>query len=182
MANFVTIGEWFPQRDQVVIYNVFFPCEKNDAKFHVKIPSLLFFDHLGKNVGAMWKKTHASNSRRQGEFYSGFFKGHGLFFFRSYYADQWNVCSPEAEAVFDPNHAYTEYKQKKKVNPHATQQGYKPEWAEILGVNPDVDADTLKSIWRHLAKVSHPDHGGNVNDFLRYREAYEQGLRYFGIN
>jgi len=51
------------------------------------------------------------------------------------------------------------------------------EWWEVLGVSPDADKATIVNAYRALAKIHHPDAGGNAEDFRRLREAYEQAMR-----
>jgi len=51
------------------------------------------------------------------------------------------------------------------------------EWWEVLGVSPDADKTAIVNAYRALAKIHHPDAGGNADDFRRLREAYEAGLR-----
>lgn len=49
-------------------------------------------------------------------------------------------------------------------------------WWEILGVVPDADKAAAVSAFRALARVHHPDAGGNSDDFRQLRTAYEQAL------
>jgi ferredoxin len=44
---------------------------------------------------------------------------------------------------------------------------------EVLAVDPDADADTLRRAYRRRAKEAHPDQGGSVEAFQRVRAAYE---------
>lgn len=50
------------------------------------------------------------------------------------------------------------------------------EWWEILGVYADADKSDIVNAYKSLAKVHHPDVGGNADDFKRLRAAYEAGL------
>lgn len=50
------------------------------------------------------------------------------------------------------------------------------QWYDVLGVKPDADAVAIKNAFRALAKVHHPDAGGNKDDFNRLRDAYDKGL------
>lgn len=50
-------------------------------------------------------------------------------------------------------------------------------WWQILGVKEDAAKAEIVNAYRALAKVHHPDHGGNAADFIRVRRAYEEGLR-----
>ena len=53
----------------------------------------------------------------------------------------------------------------------------KNNWYEILGVNRDADKLTIINAFKALAKVHHPDSGGDSKTFVRLRKAYEEGLR-----
>lgn len=55
------------------------------------------------------------------------------------------------------------------------------EWWEILGVAADADRAAIVNAYRSLAKVHHPDAGGNAADFQRLRAAYEQALAAQGV-
>ena len=44
---------------------------------------------------------------------------------------------------------------------------------EVLAVDPDADAETLRRAYRRRAKEAHPDQGGSVEEFQRVRAAYE---------
>jgi hypothetical protein len=50
------------------------------------------------------------------------------------------------------------------------------EWWEILGVDPNANMQAIVNAFRSLAKVHHPDAGGDPEDFKRLRKAYEQAL------
>lgn len=50
------------------------------------------------------------------------------------------------------------------------------EWWEILGVAPDADKRAIINAYRALAKMHHPDAGGDSEMFKRLREAYEEGI------
>lgn len=50
------------------------------------------------------------------------------------------------------------------------------DWWEILGVVKDASKAAIVNAYKALAKVHHPDSGGNADDFKRLRAAYEQGL------
>lgn len=47
----------------------------------------------------------------------------------------------------------------------------------ILGLNEDATVEQVKGAWRGLARVHHPDAGGKVEEFERYRAAYAEALR-----
>ncbi|HEX6445421.1 MAG TPA: J domain-containing protein [Streptosporangiales bacterium] len=52
-------------------------------------------------------------------------------------------------------------------------QSTAPDYYELLGVARDADADVIARAYRRLARVSHPDHGGNAGMFRLLRTAYE---------
>jgi len=43
----------------------------------------------------------------------------------------------------------------------------------VLHLRPTAPPAIIKAAWRELAKLLHPDHGGNSEEFLRAKEAYE---------
>jgi len=49
-------------------------------------------------------------------------------------------------------------------------------WYDILGVTQDADKITIINAFKALAKVHHPDTGGDSKTFMRLRKAYEEGL------
>lgn len=49
----------------------------------------------------------------------------------------------------------------------------KLEALKILGLEADVNKDQLVQAYRRLAAKHHPDKGGNDEDFIKLREAYE---------
>lgn len=51
------------------------------------------------------------------------------------------------------------------------------EWWEILGIRPDADKEAVVNAFRALAKIHHPDMGGNAEDFKRLRLAYQEGVK-----
>jgi curved DNA-binding protein CbpA len=44
---------------------------------------------------------------------------------------------------------------------------------EVLGVDPDADAEAVEAAYRRRVKETHPDHGGSAEAFRRVRRAYE---------
>jgi DnaJ-domain-containing protein 1 len=48
---------------------------------------------------------------------------------------------------------------------------------EVLGVRPNAAPEIIGAAYRALAKVHHPDAGGNAEEFKRVRAAYEQALQ-----
>lgn len=49
-------------------------------------------------------------------------------------------------------------------------------WWEILGVKENCDKAALVNAFRAMCKFHHPDVGGNKEQFIRIRKAYEKGL------
>jgi hypothetical protein len=47
---------------------------------------------------------------------------------------------------------------------------------EILGVSPGATVSELKARWREFAMDLHPDYGGDPDEFIRVRDAYERLL------
>jgi len=54
--------------------------------------------------------------------------------------------------------------------------GNKNSWHEILGVKPNASKQDIMNAYRSLAKVHHPDVGGDKETFQRLRKAYEEGI------
>jgi len=48
----------------------------------------------------------------------------------------------------------------------------KENWWDVLGVQPDADAPAIRNAYRALARIHHPDDGGDPADFRRLQEAY----------
>ncbi|MGE3267108.1 MAG: DnaJ domain-containing protein [Chloroflexota bacterium] len=53
-------------------------------------------------------------------------------------------------------------------------------WWEVLGVSQGAAKAEIIAAFRSLARVHHPDAGGNAEDFKRVRSAYEAGLKAVG--
>jgi molecular chaperone DnaJ len=49
----------------------------------------------------------------------------------------------------------------------------KRDYYDVLGVDKNADANTIKKAYRKLAKEKHPDSGGNEEEFKEISEAYE---------
>jgi ferredoxin len=45
---------------------------------------------------------------------------------------------------------------------------------DVLGVDPDADAETIEDAYRARVKEAHPDHGGSVRGFQTVRDAYKR--------
>lgn len=50
-------------------------------------------------------------------------------------------------------------------------------WHDVLGVPPNADEQTIKSAYRKLAQVHHPDTGGNAYMFDQITKAYQEGIK-----
>jgi DnaJ-class molecular chaperone with C-terminal Zn finger domain len=51
------------------------------------------------------------------------------------------------------------------------------QWYEILGVKADASREDIRSAFRALSLVHHPDRGGRDEDFKRINEAFRQGMK-----
>jgi len=49
-------------------------------------------------------------------------------------------------------------------------------WWEVLGIARDADRKAIANAFRALARIHHPDAGGDPDDFRRVRRAYEEGI------
>jgi hypothetical protein len=54
--------------------------------------------------------------------------------------------------------------------------GNSTEWWEILGTNRNANKNDIINAYRSLAKIHHPDNGGNKEQFVKLRKAYDEGL------
>ena len=53
----------------------------------------------------------------------------------------------------------------------------KSPWWEVMGVNENATAQDVKSAFRALSLVHHPDRGGKDEDFKRLNEAFREGMK-----
>ena len=49
-------------------------------------------------------------------------------------------------------------------------------WWEVLGINKGSDKKEIKNAYKSMARVHHPDSGGNAEQFRKVREAYDKAL------
>jgi hypothetical protein len=62
-------------------------------------------------------------------------------------------------------------------DPNLLRLGAGRTWWEVLGLpNAESNAVAINNAFRALARVHHPDAGGQVADFQRLQHAYEEGL------
>jgi DnaJ-class molecular chaperone len=50
-------------------------------------------------------------------------------------------------------------------------------WWEVLGVKQDANRNDIRNAYRALARIHHPDVGGNPEDFKRLGLAFNQAMR-----
>jgi hypothetical protein len=50
-------------------------------------------------------------------------------------------------------------------------------WFQVLGVTPDATKRDVQNAFRALARVHHPDIGGNEEDFKKLRAAYDEAIK-----
>lgn len=53
----------------------------------------------------------------------------------------------------------------------------KAPWYEVMHVEPNASRDAVRSAFRALSMVHHPDHGGNEEDFKKLNEAFREGMK-----
>ena len=55
--------------------------------------------------------------------------------------------------------------------------GNATKWWEILGISQEANKEEIINAYRSLAKVHHPDAGGNKEAYLKLRQAYETAIQ-----
>ncbi len=50
------------------------------------------------------------------------------------------------------------------------------QWYEILNVRPQATEQEIKNAYKALSKVHHPDNGGDKDDFIRLKDAYDEAI------
>lgn len=63
------------------------------------------------------------------------------------------------------------------LDPNVLLLGSGSNWYDVLGVSPQATKAEIINAYKALAKVHHPDVGGNSSDFQRLRAAYEEAIR-----
>lgn len=66
------------------------------------------------------------------------------------------------------------------LDPNILLLGGGRDWWDVLGVSSTATKAEIVNAYRALAKVHHPDTGGDAADFQRLRSAYEEGIRKLG--
>jgi hypothetical protein len=54
-------------------------------------------------------------------------------------------------------------------------------WWEVLGVDRAADPETIQAAFRQKARITHPDAGGNSEDFIRVQAAWEAVRKERGV-
>lgn len=55
--------------------------------------------------------------------------------------------------------------------------GYSNDWWDILGIRKDAEKKEIINSYKALAKVHHPDVGGENEQYLKIRKAYDEGMK-----
>lgn len=55
--------------------------------------------------------------------------------------------------------------------------GVDSEWWQILGVSREATKEDIKNGFKAMARVHHPDAGGNPEQFQKVRKAYEEAIK-----
>lgn len=55
--------------------------------------------------------------------------------------------------------------------------GNSTNWWEILGITKEADKQDKINAYKAMAKVHHPDSGGNPEQFIKIRKAYEEAIQ-----
>ena len=53
----------------------------------------------------------------------------------------------------------------------------KSPWWEVLGVKQDADRNSIRSAYKALAMIHHPDRGGKDEDIKRLNDAFKEGMK-----
>lgn len=54
----------------------------------------------------------------------------------------------------------------------------RPNCLRALGLEPPCTEEEVLAAYRELAKAKHPDHGGDLEEFLRLQKDFEQAMRF----
>lgn len=61
-------------------------------------------------------------------------------------------------------------------NDDALLLGFGNLWWNVLGVKSDATKTDITNAYKSLAKIHHPDNGGDKEQFIKLRTAYEEGI------
>lgn len=64
-------------------------------------------------------------------------------------------------------------------NDDALLLGTSSEWYQVLNVKPDASKKDIQNAYRSLAKIHHPDNGGDKDEFHKLRTAYDEAMKRF---
>jgi len=53
----------------------------------------------------------------------------------------------------------------------------KQHWSEVLGIPKNTTREAIRSAFRALSKIHHPDAGGDMEDFKHLRQAYDDAMK-----
>jgi ABC-type multidrug transport system fused ATPase/permease subunit len=59
-------------------------------------------------------------------------------------------------------------------------KNYLKKYYQILGLNENANAEEVKKAFRKLAKINHPDAGGDTKMFIKIKEAYDKIIKQVG--
>jgi hypothetical protein len=80
---------------------------------------------------------------------------------------------PQLKAVYE-EYFFHVYYQMYRENGLTLAEVYDPHLLSLLGLSPYAGMDEIKQRFRELAKLYHPDRGGDSEQFIRLMETYEQ--------
>ena len=130
--------------------------------------------HLIKYVDNEWQETRRFSSRENAVNFV-----HRILDINDYQADAFG----DASGIWDFQYksgAKVEYRVFLAIYKNTKKTVKVNEYSEILGVNPGASDEEIKKAYRQKSKIHHPDMGGNMHDFLRIQEAYENLINGFG--
>src|SRR4051794_28395726 len=100
-------------------------------------------------------------------------EGAGFLLLPKVYGKPWRgACS----RCYHSLHGGTEPPPKPKPPPRPRPKAI-PMCLQILGLTPPVDEEKVKRRFRLIAKMAHPDAGGDAGMFIKYEQAYRDALK-----